>query len=221
MGIELSLKLRVFKGCIIILIIIFGTIILNNMTILISIAVSDRWVVVFWQDQPLHHHLTSLLLLHLWQYHVALLFWLDEAIERVMVQVAKLNSSTNSGHFHDQRRITNSALKYDFQQFDKEIADACDSFFTINISKSNLIDKFLHQSINFLFLNDFPQDFLMFGLKSLPENIEYRSFQGIKTSNFFNLPKTRLKVLIHHLIGSSKDLHIEKDDSFDSQFFWC
>ena len=61
----------------------------------------------------------------------------------------------------------------------------------------------------------------MFGLKSLPKNIEHRSFQGIKTSNFFNLPKTRLKVLIHHLIGSSKDLHIEKDDSFDSQFFWC
>ena len=133
------MKLREFFGFIIILIIIFGTIILSCMTILISNAVSGRRVVVFGQHQPLHHHLPALLLPHLRQDHVALLLALDKAVEGVVVQVAELNSSSDSCNFHHQGRIANSTLQDDFNQLHEEIVDIRNSFFSINISKSELI----------------------------------------------------------------------------------
>ena len=67
-------------------------------------------IVSFWQHQPLHENLS--ITAHLRQNDVALVFGLDEAIERVMGQCAELYSSAHIVHLDCQRWVAYSALEY-------------------------------------------------------------------------------------------------------------
>ena len=92
------------------------------------------------QHERLGHLLPIVPLAHLRQNHEALLALLDEAVERVMAERVVLHSLTNPTHFHQQGRVTDSALQQNLDQLAQEGLYLVEGLFAISAADTQSVD---------------------------------------------------------------------------------